>query len=382
MPTIKETISVIENTPIDQAICLKGIHGIGKSECIVEYYKNKGYRCVVLFLGQMADAGDVVGMPAITTDDAGNEYTTFHPPYWWPKDPKEKVLIFLDELGREKPEVRQCVMDLVLNRKLNGRVLPENTKIVSAMNPNEDDFYDVEDLDPAFADRWNTYVFEPSVHEWLQWATKNKVHRYVIGFITKKTTYLDPVTSLEKNAKTNDIGPSRRSWKRVSDILNTGMDKNTQLLGTMCLGIIGAQATASFIQYVKAAGKGLHAGKILTAEKQQWPAVEAELITLPMQNIVSLNREVAQWFKEHTKEIIAGKKVAATSTSNVQKYLEAIPAEGMAEFFDHVSEANQVKEQWPSAVMEANPNMANKFFEIMTGKKKSRKSQDVDPDFE
>ena len=108
MPTIKETVSIIDSTPIDQAVLLEGIHGIGKSECLSEHFRNKNFRVVSLFLGQLADAGDVIGLPSISKDEKGNEFTKFCPPHWWPTDKKEKVLLFLDELNRGKPEVMRA----------------------------------------------------------------------------------------------------------------------------------------------------------------------------------------------------------------------------------------------------------------------------------
>lgn len=367
MPNIKETMAVIDSTPIDQAVLLEGIHGIGKSECLTEHFKKQGYRVVTLFLGQLADAGDVIGLPSISKDENGNEITKFNPPHWWPHDPKEKVALNLDELNRGKPEVMQCVMDMVLNRKLNGKDLPPATKIISAMNPIDDNgYYQVDELDPAFLDRFNRYVFKPSIDEWLDWAVDNKLHHYVIGFVTKHTEHLDPQTDVEKNAKVNDVQPSRRSWKRVSDILNNGgpASKNMKLLGTMCLGIIGSAATSAFLKFVKEEGKGLHAGKIVTDWSQ---AIEAKLMTMGMQEIVNLNREITVWFHENTEQMEASRKNAVGWCKNVQAYLESIQPEAMAEFFDHVSTANNEGKKWPQLVIEANPYIGTKFYKIMQG---------------
>lgn len=54
-----------------------------------------------LFLGQMSDPGDLLGLP---TKDEATGKTTFMPPYWFPIDDKP-IVLFLDELNRARPEI-------------------------------------------------------------------------------------------------------------------------------------------------------------------------------------------------------------------------------------------------------------------------------------
>jgi predicted AAA+ superfamily ATPase len=60
---VKETKSIFDVTPIEQAIMLVGVHGIGKSQFIESYYKEKGYKVITLFLRKIEDASDLTGMP-------------------------------------------------------------------------------------------------------------------------------------------------------------------------------------------------------------------------------------------------------------------------------------------------------------------------------
>ena len=92
---IKELKFLFEVTPPDQAIMLEAIHGIGKSEFIKSYWESRGYKVIILFCSQMADAGDLIGLPD-RIDVNGIKTTIFCQPYWWPKV-NEKVVIFLDE---------------------------------------------------------------------------------------------------------------------------------------------------------------------------------------------------------------------------------------------------------------------------------------------
>ena len=54
---------ILKVTPAEQNILLVGRHGIGKSKILENFYKRKGFSVVNLFLGQMSDPGDLIGLP-------------------------------------------------------------------------------------------------------------------------------------------------------------------------------------------------------------------------------------------------------------------------------------------------------------------------------
>ena len=174
----KELLTLLEVTPSWQNIMLTGRHGIGKSQILTKYFESQGVTVKTLFLGQMSDPGDLLGLP---NKDEETGRTTFMPPYWFPIDGKP-IVLFLDELNRARPEILQTVMDLVLNRKLAGRALPEGSRIISACNDGEE--YQLTDLDPALVSRFNIYTFRPSVEEWLLWAELEGLDERVISFIS------------------------------------------------------------------------------------------------------------------------------------------------------------------------------------------------------
>lgn len=232
---IQELLFLLDHTPADQNIMLTGHHGIGKSEILTGYFSEKGLPVTALFLGQMADPGDLIGLPDKTDDK-----TNFLPPYWFPTDGKP-IVLFLDELNRARPEILQGVMDLALNKKLAGHYLPKGSRIISAVN--EGDEYQLTELDPALVSRFNIYRFEPTVEEWLAWAQKNELDRRVISFIRKNPVWLD-----NADGKEDDLSktPDRRAWKKVSDIIKpfTRLDNRCFKL---IAGVIGEKATTLFI---------------------------------------------------------------------------------------------------------------------------------------
>lgn len=232
----KELETLLEVTPSWQNIMLTGRHGIGKSQILTNYFESKGMRVVALFLGQMSDPGDLLGLP---TKDEATGKTAFMPPYWFPVD-GQPVVLFLDELNRARPEILQTVMDLVLNRKLAGRLLPEGSRIISACN--DGDEYQLTDLDPALVSRFNIYTFRPTVEEWLLWATRKGLDERVINFIQANPELLDR-SGDTKEEQGLEKDPDRRAWEKVARVMENISDPK-QVHQKIVAGIVGVQAAA------------------------------------------------------------------------------------------------------------------------------------------
>ena len=307
---ISELKETLEFTPSTQNIMLVGKHGIGKSEILTSYFNGKGMKVVTLFLGQMADPGDIIGIPSkVEKQDADGKATSrtdFTPPYWFPQD-DQPIVLFLDELNRARPEILQTVMDLTLNRKLAGKALPEGSHVISAVN--DGDEYQLTDLDPALVSRFNIYEFKPTVEEWLNWAVSQGLDERVINFIQDNPTWLDGDSGDYKGL---DKSADRRAWKHVSDIMlkvKVIKDIHKRIIA----GIVGAGAAAAFIQstlqHKAITGKDLllkYDKVIKTVEKYQ------------LHEFAILNESVFR-FLENTKLNEREKKLAA---KNLGQYID------------------------------------------------------------
>lgn len=238
--TATELEELLDITPAEHNVMLVGNHGIGKSEILTAYFKARGMKVVALFLGQMSDPGDLLGLPH-KNEVTGK--TDFMPPYWFPVDGKP-IVLFLDELNRARPEILQTVMDLALNKKLAGRKLPEGSRIISAVNDGEQ--YQLTDLDPALVSRFNIYNFNPTPQEWGIWAMKNGVDTRVVDFIAENNQWLDGnPDDIEGNYTGLEKAPDRRAWKRVSDVIK-GKDNLGAFHTKLVSGIVGSVAAAQF----------------------------------------------------------------------------------------------------------------------------------------
>ena len=245
--------AVLAATPASQNIMLTGRHGIGKSQILTRHFESQGMKVVTLFLGQMSDPGDLIGLPCKNTETGK---TDFMPPYWFPLDGKP-VVLFLDELNRARPEVLQTIMDLALNRRLAGRALPEGSRLISAVNDGEE--YQLTDLDPALVSRFNIYAFRPTAQDWLLWAEKRGIDKRVTGFIAAQPEWLDG-DGLDPSQMDSGLEktPDRRAWEKVSQVIADiqSLDEEHK---TLLAGIVGTKASVAFYSYLS--GK-----KLLTAE--------------------------------------------------------------------------------------------------------------------
>ena len=299
-----ELLRLLDITPANQNIMLVGNHGIGKSEILTEYFAGKGMKVVPLFLGQMSDPGDLIGIP---NRDESTGKTVFMPPWWFPLDGKP-IVLFLDELNRARPEVLQTIMDLALNRTLAGRCLPEGSRIISAVNAG--DQYQLTDLDPALVSRFNVMTFRPTVQEWLLWAERNDVDGRVMDFIRENPIWLDKDPDAKEGADTGlDKTPDRRAWKRVSDVLLTAGEMD-QLTAKVVSGIVGPKAAAGLA--------GSISSRKLLSGREVLQHFEKHLKTLRGYELHQLSTINDAIFRHLEVEVLSG-----TEKENAKKNVEA-----------------------------------------------------------
>ena len=312
-------LEILEETPATQNIMLMGKHGIGKSQILEKFYSAKGCKVVSLFLGQMSDPGDLIGIPH-KNEETG--HTEFMPPYWFPTD-ETPVVLFLDELNRARPEVLQTIMDLALNRKLAGRSLPQGSRIISAVNNGEE--YQLTDLDPALVSRFNIYEFVPSVQDWLLWAGKNGIDERITSFISANPKSLDNQMAIE-DMENLEKTPDRRAWVRVSEIISN-KNELKQSHKSMIAGIIGQVTTTRFFEF-------LDHNHLLTAKELllgEFEKSKEKLKTYKTPQFATINDAVFVYL-EGNKYADSDKKLMA---KNLEAYFYFLEAKKLREAMAH-----------------------------------------------
>ena len=328
-----ELYKILEAMPASQNLMLVGKHGIGKSEILTRYFERLGIPVNTLFLGQMSDPGDLIGLPRL---DEATGKTIFMPPYWFPTDGRP-IVLFLDELNRARPEVLQTVMDLTLNRKLAGRSLPEGSRLIAAVNDGEE--YQLTDLDPALVSRFNIYTFRPSAQEWLLWATENKLDVRVTDFIRHNPKMLDGDGSTDNPDRGLDKTPDRRAWKKVSDCI-APIEQLDDIHKKIIAGIVGPIATQAFFSFLTTI-------RILSGQDilLNYPSLKTALRKYRLHEMAMVNESIFRFLE--VTELTAEQK--ETAAANLKLYVKDLGKKQRNEELAHFASFFE-KESYPNAI--------------------------------
>lgn len=241
--------SVAQALPASISIMVRGPHGIGKSESIQQIAHALGFDDDHIFdrrMSQMTE-GDVIGLPKVD-----GECTKFLPPDWILKACREPCFLFLDEINRATQEVMQACFQLCLDRELNGNKLHPQSRVFSAVNASAD--YQVNEMDPAFLDRFFVVDLKPSAKDFYIHAD-GKIDADLLRFLKERETLLDPAI----NVNPGSIQPSRRSWFRLdktyqaNGVYNQDIDKDDAAKGrafALAVGFVGVECANQLIDFL------------------------------------------------------------------------------------------------------------------------------------
>ena len=245
-----------------------GESGIGKTALASKLAEEKGWSLVVID-GNLLKEGEIGGLPTIesyvTFDSNGNKVEkkmtvyAVHTKLREIDDEIEKgntVLLFIDELNRCEHTVQQELMNLILNREINGYKLNENVKILSAMNPSNeygaDLDYQVVDMDPAQENRFVWLNMEPDYNEWIRWAIDTGIEQKVVEFISTFPEYLNKVND-------DDINATPRSYERISKSYAIYKEKKDVIPKSVFLNVVkgnvGSVIAQEFISFIDSNAK-------------------------------------------------------------------------------------------------------------------------------
>jgi hypothetical protein len=225
---------------LNETILLEGETGVGKSQLVAALAQEKNFELIDLRLGQM-EVGDLIGMPMLI----GNE-THWARPCWWPRGDRP-CLLFLDEINRGSQAMNQAVFQLILDRRLHRQVLPPETRVIAAINP-EGGTYDVTRMDPAMRNRMIRIRIEVKVDDWLNWAMEAGLDDTIVDFIDS-----NPGMLLEAQNNNVTAFASPRAWEKAARLV-AFMGRETskwEELGELLGGIVGDVATNKYLAYLR-----------------------------------------------------------------------------------------------------------------------------------
>ena len=234
-------------------VFLWGPPGIGKSDIVKQIGEDAGREVIDVRLA-LWEPTDIKGIPYYNADQ-GN--MVWAPPAELPTDPESKAIIFLDELNSAPPAVQAAAYQLILNRRVGTYHLPKGVDVVAAGN-REGDRGVTYRMPAPLANRFIHLEMKVDFDDFQDWATLNKVHPEVVGYVgfAKQDLYdFDPKSASKAFA-------TPRSWVFVSDLLSDD-DCDNDTLTALIAGAIGDGLASKFMAHRKIAGKLPKAGDIL-----------------------------------------------------------------------------------------------------------------------
>ena len=215
--------------------CLIGYTGVGKTDMGRIISERHNRRLIELNLA-LHSTEDLIGYP-YKGDDGKMHWA---PPAWFPEE-EDKYILYVDEINRASKDVLNAVMPLILTGQLHEHILPKGTWIMSAMNPDNDDFDMVYSFDDAaILSRLIFIEVPPEFHSWQMWLKNNqKYDSVIVGFLENNPEYFVPTI---KNVISQDIKPNPRSWTKFINILHYCKANNIKPLDALdliCKGLLG-----------------------------------------------------------------------------------------------------------------------------------------------
>ena len=332
---------------VRKPLMLRGRHGVGKSELVYQIASTLDLPVVERRASQMTE-GDLVGLPRTDGD-----VTSFCAPDWLDDACKRPVLLFLDEVDRAIPEVRQGIFELTDSRKIFGNYLNPDTVVVAAVNGGEHGSqYQVGEMDPAELDRWTVFDVEPSVEDWLDWAKENTVD-VVWDFINHNRSHLEHAGDFEPNK----VYPSRRSWKRLNDCLaNADMvQEYNPALFHLATGFVGFEASVAFNDFFK------------NYERQVTPEMVVNDGQIEKTSDFTINEHCALIDKMGASEMFKT-ELTETQAVNLADYFVSLPSEAVMKLWQVIGQGdiNNVT-RIHKTTASSGESVSGKLVNILTG---------------
>jgi hypothetical protein len=235
---------------------LWGPPGIGKSDVVKQIGETAGREVVDVRLA-LWEPTDIKGIPYYNADQGKMVWA---PPAELPTDPASTAIIFLDELNSAPPAVQAAAYQLILNRRVGTYELPKGVDVVAAGN-REGDRGVTYRMPAPLANRFVHLEMKVDFDDFQDWATLNKVHPEVVGYVgfAKQDLYdFDPKSPSKSFA-------TPRSWVFVSELLQDD-DCDNETLSTLIAGAVGDGLATKFMAHRKIAGKLPKAEDILSGK--------------------------------------------------------------------------------------------------------------------
>ena len=226
-------------------VMLRGKAGVAKSatcNAIAKgvIYDGQPLNFIDLRLSQMDETHFGFPYRQKAKDGSNYEVMDYAMPEWFEEACDKPTLINFEELNRCSQDVQNAALEILNERTLHGKKLPDHVYMIATGNMGEEDGCAVQEFDNALINRLILVDFELSYEEWCEYYANENVTNYVVDFVAdyKEQHYYTPKAKILENEGLPFATP--RSWTNLSKVLMPMAESNN---------------FASIINFVKKYGK-------------------------------------------------------------------------------------------------------------------------------
>lgn len=156
-----------------------------------------------------------------------------------------KGILFFDEANLAQESVLASAYSIIQNSEIGDLHISDDVMKITAGNLPEDGCNVT--IEPAALNnrRMNYVLDEPSVNNWIKWASNNDIDARVVGFVQWDNSML-----FKFDEKISDKAfPSPRTWEYTSDMIKGETDIKT--IELFASGLVGEEASGRFAAYLR-----------------------------------------------------------------------------------------------------------------------------------
>lgn len=357
MMNFKETTQFIDTlikAKVNLVACLLGHTGIGKTELVEQYARQRKMDCIVIHVAQL-EPSDFIGLYQIDEDGR----TTNCPPNWLPyktevgdkktanKVALEKIvkgvinpnggIIFLDEINRGHEDIRQSLYQLVNKKEIHTYKLPDNYSIVAAANPSNS--YETYEFDKALVNRFAWVKFQPEISETFEYLSTKHGSNTILDWLKTDKALLDLG---DDDFEIEDMLLSPRMTENAILLYNEIKDEDKVTKRKFLEALIQKEKVQSFLAFEEEL-QHVNFKEILQGKKQE--KVKQLVRDNRVDVISTLTIHLAEYFSTYSfdgegDEVIKKDK-EKDAVKNLTDFMLATPAEINTVFFDALQNYNR-----------------------------------------
>lgn len=130
------------------------------------------------------------------------------------------TIVFIDELNRTEMQTMKQLMNIILNRTVNGYDIPWWAQLVAAINPcSQNSVYATNEMDPAQTDRFLKIKVDANLNDWIDYCLSKGLNTDVVEAVAISEPIFKQVD--KSLIDSGEMFPSPRSWEMCIHIYST-----------------------------------------------------------------------------------------------------------------------------------------------------------------